>query len=235
MALYLEEEMTLLENTTRAYLYRWTHIPSGKWYVGSRTSVGAHPEDGYYCSSKEVKPMILSNPQEWSREVLAVGSPLYIRELENKFLSSVGAAKDPMSFNKTNADGKFHRTGVTVSDETKDKLRAAFTGSTHSDETRAHFSKIRQGEGNPFYGKHHSDDTKQKLSKAATGYTHTDSAKKKITAAQTGKARSASAKSAISAGISSLAKKKCSHCGGEFSPALFGRWHGDNCTKKDTK
>jgi hypothetical protein len=203
--------------------------------VGSRTSIGAHPEDGYYCSSKEVKPLILANPQDWQREVLAIGEPLYIRDLENKYLSGVNAARDPMSFNKTNADGKFHRTGVPHSDETKEKLRAAFTGSKHSDETRAHFSIIRQGQNNPFYGKHHSDTTKQKLSKAVTGFNHTDDARRKISVAQTGKARSASAKSAISAGISNLAKKKCNHCGGEFSPALFGRWHGDNCTRKDTK
>ena len=234
MALYLEREIMLLENT-RAYLYRWTHIPTGKWYVGSRTAVGAHPEDGYYCSSAEVKPLILANPQEWKREILAIGEPLYIRNLETKYLTKIEAAQDSMSFNKHNGGDKFYFTGMNHSAETKEKLRVAFTGSKHSDETRAHFSKIRQGEGNPFFGKNHNDDTKQKLSAAVTGFKHTDAAKAKITAAQTGKALSANARSAISAGISSIAKKKCSHCGGEFSPALFGRWHGDNCTRKDTK
>jgi hypothetical protein len=46
---------------TKAYLYRWTHIPSQKWYVGSRTGKGCHPDDGYICSSKIVKPMITEN------------------------------------------------------------------------------------------------------------------------------------------------------------------------------
>ena len=35
---------------TVAYVYKWIHIPTGKWYIGSRTRVGSHPDDGYYCS-----------------------------------------------------------------------------------------------------------------------------------------------------------------------------------------
>lgn len=35
---------------TTAYVYRWTHIPTGKWYVGSRTAKGSHPNDGYYVA-----------------------------------------------------------------------------------------------------------------------------------------------------------------------------------------
>jgi hypothetical protein len=50
---------------TVAYVYKWVHIPTGKWYIGSRTRVGSHPNDGYYCSSKTVKPLILANPNEW--------------------------------------------------------------------------------------------------------------------------------------------------------------------------
>lgn len=27
---------------TTAYVYRWAHIPTEKWYVGSRTAKGSH-------------------------------------------------------------------------------------------------------------------------------------------------------------------------------------------------
>jgi hypothetical protein len=64
MASYSKSKECLLN--TQAFLYKWTHLPSGKWYVGSRTAKGCHPEDGYYCSSKEVKPLILANPQDVS-------------------------------------------------------------------------------------------------------------------------------------------------------------------------
>jgi group I intron endonuclease len=234
MALYLRENEIMLLEDTKAYLYRWTHIPTGKWYVGSRTAKGSHPQDGYYCSSKVVKPLIQQNPKEWNREILAIGEPLYIRDLENKYLIDINAAKDPMSFNKTNADGKFHRTGISHTADTKQKLSKALTGRNHSDETRAQMSKTRLGSGNPMFGKNLSDITKQKLSKSVTGFKHTDIAKSKITAAQTGRARSEKARKSISVGVSSLEKIKCEHCGGLFSPALYGRWHGDKCKSRGT-
>jgi hypothetical protein len=39
---------------TLAYVYKWTHLPTLMWYVGSRTAEGCHPEDRYICSSKSV-------------------------------------------------------------------------------------------------------------------------------------------------------------------------------------
>lgn len=121
-------KIDLLENTTRAYLYRWTHIPSGKWYVGSRTARGCHPSDGYFCSSKEVKPMILANVQEWKREILIIGTPLYIRELEALYLEKLDAKNNLMSFNRHNGDGKFTTSGRIEPEESKQKRIAKLIG-----------------------------------------------------------------------------------------------------------
>ena len=99
---------------TIAFLYKWTHIPTQKWYVGSRTAVGCHPDDGYICSSKIVKPMILENRNEWVREILAIGESDYIRELEGKYLELLDAKHNTMSYNKHNGDGKFSVTGKKV-------------------------------------------------------------------------------------------------------------------------
>ncbi len=94
-------------NMTQAYVYKWTHLPTMKWYVGSRTAKGCHPDDGYICSSKVIRPLIISKPWEWQREIVEVGDAIEMRELEAEILELFDAAKDPRSFNKHNGDGKF--------------------------------------------------------------------------------------------------------------------------------
>ena len=39
--------------STQAYLYKWTNTTNKKWYIGSRTKEGCHPNDGCICSSKK--------------------------------------------------------------------------------------------------------------------------------------------------------------------------------------
>ena len=110
MALYLRAKDRLGANT-QAYLYKWTHIPSEKWYVGSRTAIGCHINDGYICSSSSVYPMILENKNDWIREILCIGEPNYILKLEADYLKVLDAKNNPMSFNMHNGDGKFTTTG----------------------------------------------------------------------------------------------------------------------------
>lgn len=232
MALYLSKKERL-NTKTQAFLYKWTHIPTGKWYVGSRTAIGCHPDDGYICSSNDVEPMIKQSRQEWSREILVIGDPLYIRELEFKYLMSINAAKDEMSFNKTNADGKFHRVNTHHTDKTKCLLRVLCSGWHHTDETKKHFSNIRKGSDNPFYQKHHSEETKEHFRKLYTGKKQTSEQIEAKRKRQTGVPRTDNAKSSISKGILALQKIKCIHCAGEYSPALHGRWHGDKCKSRN--
>jgi hypothetical protein len=85
-----------------------------KWYVGSRTRKNCHPIDGYICSSKRVKPMILENPSDWRREILATGTQEDMIFLETEILNLFDAKNDVRSFNAHNGDGKFtmlHRGG----------------------------------------------------------------------------------------------------------------------------
>jgi hypothetical protein len=108
---------------TRSYLYRWTEKDTGMWYIGSRYANGCHPDDGYICSSKHVKPLILKNPSGWHREILVIGEPKYIRNLEANYLKVLDAAKDIMSYNKSNGNGSFHTAGLPVSEKHKKRLR----------------------------------------------------------------------------------------------------------------
>jgi len=127
MALYRQVKERL-RKTTQAFLYKWTHIPTQKWYVGSRTTVGCHINDGYICSSKDLMPLIKQNTTEWKREILVIGKPKYIRELENKYLMSLDAKNDFMSFNMHNGDGKFTTTGRTEPEHQKKKRIAKLKG-----------------------------------------------------------------------------------------------------------
>lgn len=98
--------------STQAYLYKWTQISTGKWYVGCRTAKTAHPSDGYICSSKIVKPLIIENPDDWVREILVIGDPNYIKNLESEYLLLLNAKDDNTSYNLHNGDGKFTTIGV---------------------------------------------------------------------------------------------------------------------------
>lgn len=122
---------------TNSYVYKWTHLPTMQWYVGSRTAKNAHPNDNYICSSKIVKPLILNFPNEWKKEVLFVGSPQEMRELESDILITLDARKDPRSFNLHNQGAKFVCHG-------------------HSDESKSKIAK-----SNPWLGKSRPDHAKK--------------------------------------------------------------------------
>lgn len=84
------------------FVYRWTHIPTGKWYIGSRTAKNCHPDDGYICSSKYVKPLILSNPDEWEREIITYGSAQWMRIVEFNLLQVADIKNNSLSLNRGN-------------------------------------------------------------------------------------------------------------------------------------
>jgi NUMOD3 motif len=210
---------------TKAYLYKWTHIPSSKWYIGSRTKSGSHPEDGYICSSKAVKPMILESPSLWVREILAIGNPGYIRELESKYLSMLDARNDVMSFNLHNGDGKFTTAGTSPSMSTRTKMRTAkvgkcigvnngFYGKKHTPESIEKSKRI--GSANGMFGKFGADHP-------AFGSVKTDSAKKLISDSKKGDRHPSK---------NPAHRCICENCGLETYKSNYKRWHGINCKRK---
>ena len=130
--------------TTKAFLYRWTQKSTGKWYEGSRTRKGCHPEDGYICSSKVVAPMIVENQDDWYREILDIGEPKYIRALEEIRLKSLDAKNDPMSYNQDNADGNFTTTGMIFTDEHRANLSKASKGKPKTESHRKNMDAANQ-------------------------------------------------------------------------------------------
>ena len=144
---------------TLAYVYKWTHLPTNKWYIGSRTKQGCFPGDRYICSSPKVKAMVKENRQEWSYEILDVGQPTEMYELETTLLQTLNAKAHPQySFNKSNNDGDYNQPGRKHSEETKAKMRKktmsaesrkkiglALTGTTRNEQQKANISKSLTG------------------------------------------------------------------------------------------
>ena len=110
------------------------------WYIGSRTKIGCHPDDGYICSSKIVNPMIIANPADWYREILEIGtSPAQTRFRETEILTEINARAHLMSYNQTNGDGQF-----------------SFAGFRHTAESKLLIKENqpdKSGDKNPCYGR----------------------------------------------------------------------------------
>jgi len=109
----------------QAFVYKWTHKPSMNYYIGSRTAQGCHPDDGYICSSKIVKPMIQQNYDEWERTIISIGDPKEMRSLENEILMLFDCKNDPKSFNLHNGNGDFGLTGIKLTKEHRKKIANA--------------------------------------------------------------------------------------------------------------
>lgn len=157
--------MSSKNKKTVAFVYKWVELSTQKWYIGSRTAKGCHPDDGYICSSKAVKPLIQSNPQDWVRTVLETGEPAEMRELESELLTTLDAKNAPMSFNMHNGDGKFTTIGMVHSSETRAKRSAALKGRERKPFSLEHCAKI----GATSKGRKHTPEARAKIGAAQKG------------------------------------------------------------------
>lgn len=144
-----------------AYVYKWTHIPSLMWYIGSRTAKGCHPDDSYICSSPFVKNLITVDPALWLREILATGTKEDMKQTEDIILQTVDAASDSRSLNRSNNDGK--RSGC-----------GRKPGTTVSAEARANYLRAnRKKASDPIecakFARPRTPEWKAKISKSLTG------------------------------------------------------------------
>jgi hypothetical protein len=154
------------------------------WYIGSRSSKGCHPDDGYICSSKIVRPLIEANLLDWERTILYIDEPKKIREKESSILQELNAKQDPLSYNRHNNDGNFFPQGP-LSEETKRKIGKANKGRVFSEEIRLKMGnrivseetrrKMRKG-------RTHSEETRLKIGELSKIKTHTEETKRKISA-----------------------------------------------------
>lgn len=160
-----------------AYVYKWTHLPTLKWYIGSRYASNAHPDDGYICTSSIVKPLIIAKPKEWIKEIVDVGTPDDMRNLEAEILYLFDAKNNPQSYNQHNGDGKFrYKGGIKRTEENKRKISESLKGVNtwakgkpnlknrvkgrhkHSEEWKQWASERQRGEKNAMFGRYGKDN-----------------------------------------------------------------------------
>jgi len=82
-----------------AFVYRWRNTQTKQWYVGYHKGT---PDDGYICSSIIARPLIASNPTEWSRKILRFGSKQEMIGLERRILKGLNAKNNSFSLNRSN-------------------------------------------------------------------------------------------------------------------------------------
>ena len=150
---------------TIPYIYKWTHLPSGRWYIGSKAREGWNPSrhEEYICSSKEVKPLILESRDDWEYDILHTGIAKDIVALETTILTALDAKNDPMSFNQHNGDGLYNRAGVKENDTTRARKREARLGDKNP-------MYGKRGESSPHFGKKYSDEHRAKQSESMKAY-----------------------------------------------------------------
>lgn len=151
----------MTEVTTMAYVYKWVHIPTLSWYVGVRYKQGCSIDDGYICSSKTVKPRILSETGSWSRTIVQTGTPSDMRDLERDILDLFVDRKDARCLNRNKVkapSGRF----TPHTECTRRKMSLAHIGKIVSSETRARMSKSKIGTKRP-------KDVIDKIVKGLTG------------------------------------------------------------------
>lgn len=230
---------------TIAYVYKWTHIPTGKWYIGSRTKQGCHPNDGYICSSKEIKPLIINSPTEWSRIILATGTPVEMLVLESKYLCDLDAKNDLMSFNRHNGDGKFTTLGKIEPLAAKQKRIEKLKGIKRSEKALKNLrasnqKKARDPEILKKLRKPKPEGHGKKVSSALKGVPKSLEHRAALSASRTGVPKgpcSEERKKAISAAQKGKPCNnpivECPFCKKNGHSGAMVRWHFDNCRIKN--
>ena len=243
----------------QAYVYMWTEIATDMWYIGSRTRKGAHPDDGYLCTSKIVKPKIESNPDGWTRKILFIGEAKRALEIESFVLTEMRARQSEMSYNLHNQDMKWTRLGAKDTELVRKKKSLARIGEKNPSfgkrgelspnlgrknpmklETRLKLSAALKGKAGWNKGMKMppmSDEQRAKLSAALKEKPSHWKGKNNPSVAESNKKRAGIKRPEHSAWMTgrtwSCAEKTCPHCGVNGRGGNMLRYHFDNCKQKE--
>jgi hypothetical protein len=215
---------------TIPYLYKWTQISTGMWYIGSKTKKNWNPDRHleYICSSKKVKPMIINNPDDWICDILFQGGAdecKIIANMETELLVILDAKNDPLSYNQHNGDGLCNRTGIPHSTDSKQKMILSRTGQKRKQDFKDFMRK-----NNPMF----VSTTAKKISETKKG--DKNPMKNPKTALKLSNTRKLLGLAKGDKNPSRLPEYQmtCSFCNKTMGKGPYTRWHGDNCKNKNT-
>ncbi len=237
MDLHLINTQNIMNNTI-PYLYKWTQLSTGMWYIGSKTQKGWGPSlhEKYICSSKIVKPMILENRDDWVYEILVIGEASYIRKLETSYLLMLDAKNNSNSYNRSNASfDPGNKLGIKESIETRKKKSIARLGVKNP-------MYGKTGENSPHYGKKHSDEikSKQRIGVKKYAMNRPKEHNMKISESLKGNPKVGLKKEKnpsfgkpwVADHLNIIPPKTCEYCNKTISIGNYTRWHGNNCKFK---
>ena len=101
-----------------AFVYCWTDHKLEKLYIGWHKG---QPNDGYICSSKIMLQEYNNRPNDFTRQIIATGSPEDMSNFETTLLKNFNVVKDQSFYNMHNGNGFYHLKKHT--EETKEKLK----------------------------------------------------------------------------------------------------------------
>lgn len=96
---------------TKAYVYRLTDTFDGKKYIGSNYSEGCDPSwlgTKYFTSSKFIRSIFQENTSRFLKEILVVGTPEYVLDMETKILRTLDARRSPEYYNCHNNENNLN-------------------------------------------------------------------------------------------------------------------------------
>lgn len=158
--------------TYEAFVYCWTDTVNQKLYVGSHKG---KIDDGYICSSKIMKEEYIKRPDDFVRQIVAIGKLIDIRKLESKILQSVNARSDANFYNKHENDG-FYFDGWKKGEMSLEHRKKLSDAASRRIRTDDHIEKLHEGRRNS----KNSAEHKAALIASRVGSKHTEESKKLI-------------------------------------------------------
>ena len=156
------------------FVYKWYDSKEDKFYIGvHKGSIN----DGYMCSSKEVKKAIKERPNDFTRTIIAEGVYEDMRVLEKELLTSVNAAYNNKYYNKHNGNAKFYckqhtnETKAKIGKGNKSRKRPDLTlkNLTDNPAKKYYVGRNMKCSANPMFGKKQTEESRQKMSKNRMG------------------------------------------------------------------
>jgi hypothetical protein len=191
-------------------IYEFTHIPTGKAYIGSKKSNDAYYA-GYNSSSAVVSEMMNKAPDEWSRAELCVideDAEWDFTRVVNLEQRLIKRRVDKVGWDGV-WNGSYHMSGNFFSPASLEKKRQSLIGRTQTESER-------KAKSIAAHKRYESQEERDKSS-----------------AASKGKPKSESHRKAFKEAIKALAPVTCSHCGLTGGKQGMNRYHFDKCKMKD--
>lgn len=167
-----------------AFVYCWTDKKTNKLYIGVHKG---KCDDRYISSSKIFLKEYKSRPEDFTRQIIAMGNYKDMYFFETKILKLENVIDNDNYYNIAMNNGYFKNRGLPLSEEHKSKISEKvrgknhpFYGKKHSEESRLRMSLSRKkymienddnmcGENHPMWNRSHTEEHKKNISKSLSG------------------------------------------------------------------